>query len=248
VKPCIVIPYYNHAGAIAATVAALRPHGVPCWIVDDGSTAAAAAEADRVAGIEGDWVRVVHYQPNRGKGCAVMAGFREASKAGYTHALQVDADGQHDTADVPTILALAAQRPKAVVSGVAVYDDSVPKGRLYGRYVTHFWVWVNTLSFAIRDSMCGFRVYPLVPALRVWDHSRIGTRMDFDTEILVRLYWEGLEVINLPTHVTYPADGVSHFRMWRDNLRISWMHTRLFFGMLLRLPRLLLRRRTMALS
>jgi hypothetical protein len=107
---------------------------------------------------------------------------------------------------------------------------------------------VNTLSFSIRDSMCGFRVYPLAETLRVWDANRIGTRMDFDTEILVRLYWQGLEVINLPTRVTYPIDGVSHFRLWRDNLRISWMHTRLFFGMLLRLPRLMMRKRREAVA
>ena len=240
-KACIVIPYYNHEGAIAATVAALRAHAVPCWIVDDGSSAQAAAAADEVARTEGAWVQVIHYRPNQGKGAAVIAGFRAAVQAGFTHALQVDADGQHDAADVPRILELARRHPDAVVSGVAVYDASVPKGRLYGRSVTHFWVWVNTLSFAIRDSMCGFRVYPLAESLRVWDSNRIGTRMDFDTEILVRLYWQGLDVINLPTRVTYPADGVSHFRLWRDNLRISWMHTRLFFGMLWRLPQLLRR-------
>ncbi len=240
-KACIVIPYYNHEGAIAATVAALRAHAVPCWIVDDGSSPAAAAVVDEVADSEGSWVRVIHCRPNQGKGAAVIAGFRAAAEAGFTHALQVDADGQHDAADVPRILQLAGRNPEKVVSGVAVYDASVPKGRLYGRYVTHFWVWVNTLSFAIRDSMCGFRVYPLMQTLHVWDGNRIGTRMDFDTEILVRLYWQGLDVINLPTHVTYPADGVSHFRLWRDNLRISWMHTRLFFGMLWRLPQLLRR-------
>lgn len=242
-KACIVIPYYNHEAAIATTVSGLRPHGVPCWIVDDGSDASAAAELDRVAATEGGWVQVIHCRPNRGKGAAVIAGFRAAAEAGFTHALQVDADGQHDTADVPRILALAERNPGTVVSGVAVYDASVPKGRLYGRYVTHFWVWVNTLSFSIRDSMCGFRVYPLADTLRVWDANRIGSRMEFDTEVLVRLYWQGLKVINLPTRVTYPSDGVSHFRMWQDNVRISWMHTRLFFGMLLRMPQLLRRRR-----
>ena len=117
----------------------------------------------------------------------------------------------------------------------------MPKGRLYGRYLTHVWVWINTLSLAIKDSMCGFRVYPLVRTLAAIVPS-IGKRMDFDPEIAVRLVWAGTQVVNLPTRVTYPADGVSHFDVWRDNLRISAMHTRLFFGMLWRLPGLLWRR------
>lgn len=87
--------------------------------------------------------------------------------------------------------------------------------------------------------MCGFRVYPLAAALRVWDEGRVGARMQFDTEILVRLFWQGVRVISVPTRVTYPRDGVSHFDLWRDNLRISAMHARLFFGMLRRLPQLL---------
>ena len=129
-----------------------------------------------------------------------------------------------------------------VVTGQPVFDTSVPKARLYGRYATHVWVWINTLSFDIRDAMCGFRVYPLAPTLRLFDDVAIGRRMDFDVEVLVRLYWRGLRVVNLPTRVTYPADGVSHFDVLRDNLRISWMHTRLFFGMLPRAPMLLWRK------
>ena len=114
------------------------------------------------------------------------------------------------------------------------------------RYLTHVWVWINTLSFAIRDSMCGFRVYPLPPVLRLMDEETIGLRMDFDVEVLVRLFWRGIVVHNLPTRVTYPLDGVSHFDVWRDNVRISRMHARLFFGMLRRLPRLLVRRAAVA--
>ena len=160
--------------------------------------------------------------------------------------LQIDADGQHDPADIPRFLARARAHPDDVVCGVPRYDASVPKGRLYGRYLTHVWVWINTLSFAIRDSMCGFRVYPLPPVLRLMDEETIGLRMDFDVEVLVRLFWRGIVVHNLPTRVTYPLDGVSHFDVWRDNVRISRMHARLFFGMLRRLPRLLVRRAAVA--
>jgi len=138
----------------------------------------------------------------------------------------------------------ARQHPDSLISGQPVYDDSVPKSRLYGRYVTHFWVWVETLSFSIRDSMCGFRVYPLKPCLALMAKHRLGLRMDFDTEIMVRLYWQGTRSRFLPTRVTYPADGVSHFDAVKDNIKISWMHTRLFFGMLPRIPFLLRQRQS----
>jgi hypothetical protein len=156
--------------------------------------------------------------------------------------LQIDADGQHATGDVPAFLARAAAHPHAVIAGQPIYDASVPKGRLYGRYATHIWVWINTLSLEIRDSMCGFRVYPVAPVNALAARRALGQRMNFDIDILVRLFWDGLRVVNLPTRVTYPDDGVSHFRVWRDNVQISWMHTQLFFGMLPRIPRLLARK------
>jgi len=223
-------------------VASLRPYGLHCWIVDDGSDPRCRPELERLERLENGWLTVLYLAPNRGKGHAVMSGMRAAAAAGYSHGVQIDADGQHDASALQHLLDQSARHPAAVITGVPVYDASVPKSRLYGRYLTHLWVWINTLSFEIRDSMCGFRVYPLEPALRVWDEQREGGRMQFDTEILVRLFWQGVRVISVPTRVSYPADGVSHFDLWRDNLRITAMHTRLFFGMLRRLPRLLRQR------
>ena len=240
--PLVVIPVFDHEHAIATMVAGVVATGMPCLLVDDGSGEACARELDRLAALHAPQVRLLRLPVNQGKGGAVLAGFRDAAARGHTHALQIDADGQHDPADIPRFLAEARAHPADVICGVPLYDDSVPKGRLYGRYLTHVWVWINTLSFAIRDSMCGFRVYPLPPVLRLMDEETLGRRMDFDSEVLVRLFWRGLAVRNLPTRVTYPLDGVSHFDLWRDNVRITRMHTRLFFGMLRRLPRLLARR------
>jgi glycosyltransferase involved in cell wall biosynthesis len=238
---CIVIPFYNHAGAIAHVVDSLEPLGLPCFIVDDGSDASAQQALSPVAARQ-SWVTVLRLPQNGGKGAAVMAGCDAALAAGFTHALQIDADGQHDVADAPRLLEESRRDPAAMVSGEAVYDSSVPRSRRYGRYLTHLWVWINTLSFDIRDSMCGFRVYPLAPSCEIWRQYRIGKRMDFDTEIMVRLHWSGVRIIAVPTRVTYPRDGVSHFKMLEDNVFISRMHTRLFFGMLRRLPMLLGRR------
>jgi hypothetical protein len=172
----------------------------------------------------------------------MMAGLRQALALGHTHALQIDADGQHDVADIPKFLALSSLLPQAVVCGVPIYDASVPKSRLYGRYATHVWVWINTLSLDIRDSMCGFRVYPLAPVVKLIDEVYMGRRMDFDSELLVRLHWRGIPLANLPTKVSYPMDGISHFKLWRDNVLISCMHARMLAGMLVRLPLLLWRK------
>lgn len=236
-RPLVVIPVYDHEHAIGAMVEGVRASGHACLLVDDGSRESCAAVLRTLA--QRDGVSLLRLARNQGKGGAMLAGFEEAARMGATHVLQIDADGQHDTGDIPRFLAAAAAEPGAIINGAPVYDASVPKGRLYGRYLTHVWVWINTLSFAIRDSMCGFRVYPLAPVQALVQCEPIGRRMDFDPEIIVRLVWRGVPVRNLATPVRYPIDGVSHFHVWRDNVRISRMHTRLFFGMLRRLPRLL---------
>lgn len=235
-----VIPVYNHQLPVVGVARALRGHGLPVLLVDDGSDADCAAALDRLAFEDG--VRLLRLARNQGKGGAVIAGLREAHALGWSHALQIDADGQHDTGDVPAFRAHAQAHPGHFICGCPIYDASVPKGRLYGRYLTHVWVWINTLSLAVRDSMCGYRIYPLQRTIAVLDGARIGRRMDFDVEIAVRLVWAGVPVVNQPTRVHYPAQGVSHFRVWRDNLLISAMHARLFVGMLWRSPLLLWRK------
>ncbi|MGQ0700027.1 MAG: glycosyltransferase family 2 protein [Panacagrimonas sp.] len=241
-RPCIVIPFYRHEAAIGATIERLKPFGLNCWIVDDGSGDTSREALQGIAQREASWVHLCGYAQNRGKGEAVMTGCAQALAAGFTHAIQIDADGQHDADDLPRLLALSRSQPRALITGIPLYDESVPRVRLYGRYLTHFWVWVETLSFQIRDSMCGFRVYPLDTALAIWNEGKVGRRMDFDTGIMVHMLWRGVRVLSVPTRVTYPADGVSHFRMVRDNLRLIAMHLRLIVGMCLRLPWLLWRR------
>lgn len=239
-NPCLLIPCYNHAGPLAAVLARLAEFELPCLLVDDGSEPVAAAALDALAA-RYPWVSLLRHPHNQGKGGAVMTGLRRAHELGFSHALQVDADGQHDLADLPALLAEARQHPAALVSGRPLYDDSVPKGRLYGRYITHVWVWIETLSFAIKDSMCGFRVYPLASTCALLERVALGRRMDFDTEVMVRLHWAGVPMRFVPTRVIYPVDGRSHFRLFRDNLDISWMHTRLvcrlLWDLLLRLCR-----------
>ncbi|HET7299918.1 MAG TPA: glycosyltransferase family 2 protein [Oleiagrimonas sp.] len=236
-KPCAVVPVYNHHVCLDKVVTALRGHGLPVCLVDDGSDAATREVLETLAARPG--VECLHLAANQGKGAAVMAGIAHVGSQGFTHALQVDADGQHDLDDVPQLVALAAEHPGHLISGCPRYDESVPAVRFYCRYLTHAMVWLETLSLSLIDSMCGFRVYPVTPCLALARRVRIGRRMDFDTDIMVRLYWAGTASHFLPTRVRYPADGISHFRMFKDNVRMTWLHVRLFFGMLPRIPALI---------
>jgi glycosyltransferase involved in cell wall biosynthesis len=238
---CAVVPIYNHERAMAGTLAGLRAQGLRVIIVDDGSDETCAAELRRL--VAGDpQVRLVRLQANQGKGGAVMAGLAAAAEAGFTHALQIDADGQHDPGDLPKFIAAAAAEPWALICGEPRFDASIPRHRLYLRYLTHAMVWLNTLSLDIPDSMCGLRVYPLAVVLPVVEAERPGRRMDFDIEILVRLHWRGVRMRWIPARVRYPQDGLSHFRLVHDNWLITLMHARLFLGMLARLPVWLARR------
>ncbi|MDR1275173.1 MAG: glycosyltransferase family 2 protein [Candidatus Accumulibacter sp.] len=234
---CFLIPIFNHWKSIRATVESLFRYGDDVYIVDDGSDARTQAVLKEIAA-DFPSVRLIRLPENRGKGAALMRGMREALRDGFTHALQIDADGQHDPGDVPRFIALSRENPDALVCGRPLYDESVPKKRLYGRRITHFWVGVETLRFRVPDSMCGFRVYPLASACRLIERVRLPERMSFDVEILVRMLWEGTPAREVPTRVVYPPEGVSHFDMLRDNLGISWAHARLFAGMLWRAPRL----------
>jgi glycosyltransferase involved in cell wall biosynthesis len=238
--PCVVIPVYNHEHAIGAVVGAIREQGVPMVLVDDGSGQACAEVLQRLSAAPE--VTLVRHEINRGKGAAVVTGLRTASKGGYTHVVQIDADGQHTVTDVTRFVAEARQHPDAVICGQPVFDASIPRSRYYGRYLTHSLVWLETLSFELIDSMCGFRVYPLRVTLALLDRTGVGPRMDFDTELLVRLHWRGVRTRWLATRVHYPTDGVSHYRMFRDNARMTLLHIGLLLGMLVRLPLLLWRK------
>lgn len=232
-RPLALVPVYNHPDTIAAVVKDLRAMHLPVLIVDDGSDEKTRAACDALRGVA---VTVVHREQNGGKGAAMMTGFKRAAREGYTHVLQIDADGQHDRAAVSRFIQLAHKFPNHLICGYPVYDSSVPKARLWGRKITNFWVAVNSLSLSFEDAMCGMRVYPIEAVTEVLENARIGERMEFDPEILVRLLWAGVRVKNAPVAVTYPKDGISHFRGLRDNLRISWMHAKLCTMMLTRLP------------
>nr|WP_223159303.1 glycosyltransferase family 2 protein [Vibrio sp. Y2-5] len=236
-----MIPCYNHGGTVAGVLDSLASFNLPVFLVDDGSDKETKFALSEAAKREN--VSLITLPKNQGKGGAVIAGIRHAHWLGYSHVIQIDADGQHDISALPNLIEASKTHPHHLISGQPVYDESVPKARLYGRYVTHIWVWIETLSLEIKDSMCGFRAYPVQAAIEVMNHNDIGSRMDFDTEIFVRMFWNGVQFKFVNTRVIYPENGISHFDSLWDNVKISWMHTRLFFGMLPRIPQLLLRKK-----
>jgi glycosyltransferase involved in cell wall biosynthesis len=240
-KCCFIIPCYNHDLVIHETVSALKKFSFPIIIIDDGSQTSTKEILQKIAQ-EFEQVELIQHVQNGGKGAAMQTGLAAAIEKNMTHALQIDADGQHDLNDLQAFLLKAKQHPKALISGKPVYDDTISKGRFYGRYITHFWVALETLSFKVIDSMCGYRVYPLAEYQKLIRSAHLGKRMDFDIEVMVKLIWQGVDVHFVDTKVHYPEFGLSHFHAFKDNVLISKMHTRLFFGMLYRLPTLLLRK------
>ena len=231
---CAIVPSYNHDRYVGGIIDQLRNLGLTVFIIDDGSGPDTAAILAALHDPE-HGVRVTRLPINRGKGAAVREGLNKAREAGFTHALQVDADGQHDLTMVPRMLEIAGHHPNALISGHAVYDQSVPTGRRIARWITHLWVFVETLSSQVTDSMCGLRVYPLEAVIAIVNAEAVGNRMEFDIAVMVRMCWRGVPVAMVPVRVRYPPGNPSNFQLWRDNLRISWMHTRLVFGMLARL-------------
>ncbi len=239
-KTGIIIPVYNHGSTIDALLENVSHYHLPCILVDDGSNDDTKAKL-KAASQKFNFISVLTLSRNTGKGGAVLAGIHQMQQLGFTHALQIDADLQHNTNDIPQFLQASIKNPEALITGVPVYDDSVPKSRLYGRRITHFWVTVETLSRQIKEAMCGFRIYPIAAVNKLIQKTTLTNQMDFDIDIIVRLVWQGVCVISIPTKVIYPDEGISHFRLFKDNVAISCLHAKLFFGMLKRFPVLIAR-------
>jgi glycosyltransferase involved in cell wall biosynthesis len=240
----VLIPCYNAGQRLRTTILDARRAWTPVWVVDDGSTdGSGALLAQLAAGDPG--LRVLAQTGNRGKGAAVLHGLRSAHSAGFTHALVMDADGQHPADRIAAFMSASLAHPEAMVLGEPVFDSSAPSIRVKGRRISNWWANLETLWTGVHDSLFGFRVYPVAALMRVMRHQPWMRRFDFDVEAVVRLRWLGVPAINLPAPVRYfqPHEGgVSHFRYGRDNALLTWMHARLMAGFLLRLPLLALRR------
>jgi len=234
----VLIPSYNPGPRLLPTVRAALEQWAPVWVVIDGSTDG-SAEQLRALAAEHAELRVWVLPRNRGKGAAVLYALREARILGFTHALTMDSDGQHPAERIVAFMHASLDAPNAMVLGTPVFDSSAPALRVKGRKISNWWANLETLWAGIADSLFGFRVYPIAPLIAVMRRQLWMRRFDFDVEAVVRLSWRGVPILNLRAPVRYftPEEGgVSHFKYWRDNALLTWMHFRLFFGFLLRSP------------
>ena len=240
----VLIPSYNPGPKVYDTVRAALAQWSPVWVVVDGSSDGSGERLLTMSAAE-PALRVLILPHNQGKGAAVLHGIREAMRAGFSHALTMDSDGQHPAEQIQAFMETSRTHPDAMVLGSPVFDASAPSLRVKGRKISNWWANLETLWAGIGDSLYGFRVYPLSPLERVMRRQPWMRRFDFDVEAVVRLCWRGIQPINIPAPVRYftaAEGGVSHFNYWRDNVLLTWMHTRLFGGFLVRLPLLLVRR------
>jgi glycosyltransferase involved in cell wall biosynthesis len=240
----VLIPSYNPGDKVFATVRAALEQWAPVWVIVDGSTDQSEIRLSQMAA-GNTALRILILPKNQGKGAAVLHGTRAAQAAGFTHVLTMDSDGQHPAQSIPIFMHASQAAPAAMILGNPVFDASAPRLRVRGRKISNWWANLETLWAGIGDSLFGFRVYPAAALIGVMRAQLWMRRFDFDVEAVVRLSWRGIEPINLPAAVRYfsaAEGGVSHFNYWRDNVLLTWMHFRLFWGFVLRLPLLAQRR------
>ena len=233
---CFVIPVYRHGAALQGVLEQIDVYGIPAIVVDDGNDGENRRLIETAVEKSKNAVLVTRGK-NGGKGAAIVSGIRKAAVLGATHVFQLDADGQHDTTRIPRFLELSRRHPDAVICGCPEYDASAPRNRVKGRAFANMWLHIVTLSGTVKDAMVGFRIYPVKPVGEILGSTRfIDPGMGFDIEILVRLSWKNVPIVSEPVKISYPEDGISNFRMIRDNARISCTYARLFLGMIPRIP------------
>ncbi len=219
-KPCVLIPTYNNARTLEATVLGAKEQLPDVIVVDDGSTDGTRGILDGLAGIT-----VLRHEKNRGKGAALRTGFEHARRAGFSHAVSIDSDGQHLPGEIPHVL--AACGGGLVIGKRDLAADGGYRRSRFGLKNSNFWVWVAT-GLRLPDTQSGFRAYPLedIGKLRL-----VSTGYDLEIEVLVKAAWTGVKIPSVPIRVLYPPreEHVSHMRPVLDFIRIGRLNTRLVF-------------------
>jgi glycosyltransferase involved in cell wall biosynthesis len=247
----VLIPSYNSGRLVVETVLAARAVWNPVWVVFDGSDDGSDVLLEQALGQAAQrtqdqtGVRIIKLPANQGKGTAILTGLKAAQANGFTHALTMDADGQHPADFISRFMSLSREQPDAMILGRPVFDANAPSLRVKGRRISNWWTNLETLWSGVDDSLFGFRVYPVAALTRIMSLQPWMRRFDFDVEAAVRLCWSGVRPISIDAPVRYLSldeGGVSHFRYGRDNVLLTWMHSRLLLGFLIRLPLLLIRK------
>ncbi len=227
-SPVVVAPTYNNGRTLRSIVQRIQAHHLPLIVVNDGSTDETPQILKRLqlTADPGACTAYLAHRRNLGKAAALYTGFRAARRLGYTHAVTIDTDGQHDPHQLPQLVHLSRRCPTALVIGVRDPRlDGYPRRSLLGRQLSNLMIRLES-GVRVLDSQCGMRVYPLALIERV--RCRTG-RFNFETEVVTRWAWSGYRVIETPITSRYlpPGQRVSHFRPWSDTIRSVAMHVRL---------------------
>jgi predicted LPLAT superfamily acyltransferase len=225
----VVIPTYNNADTLGSVIASVQKQTDNILVVNDGSTDATPSVIAQYPTIQS-----LTLAKNSGKGEALLQAFLWAREKGYEYVVAMDADGQHLAEDLPTIAAAIEANRGAIVIGARDFgtvSGDVPGSSKFGRAFSDFWVRIES-GVSVFDTQSGFRAYPVA---RIPIEKMTVRRYDFEIEILVRSLWEGIPALSVPIHVFYPdrEKRVSHFLPFKDNARLSMLHTRLVLMRLL---------------
>ena len=219
-KILVIIPVYNHGDSLRGVAEKALQTGFEALVVDDGST-------DKGLSTISDLGCLTHSMPvNQGKGAAILAGAKIASAKGYDAIITVDADGQHDPASIPRLAEETKnQWPVIVLGDRSMDEENVPRSSRFGRSFSNFWVRLET-GWSLPDTQSGMRLYPVRELLLLSIHT---SHYDFEIESLVRGAWAGIPIrsVSIPVHYPPTDERISHFDKFRDNVRLTLLHTQL---------------------
>jgi glycosyltransferase involved in cell wall biosynthesis len=220
---CVILPTYNNAGTLDKVIRDILKITGNLIIVDDGST------DDTKNILSGyNFLTVISYEKNRGKGYAIKKGFEAALDKGHSCAITIDSDGQHFPEDILTLAARAEEKPDSLIVGARnLAPENLSKGSSFANRFSNFWYRVLT-GIKLPDTQTGFRLYPvkLLAGMKFYTN-----RYEFELEVLVRTAWKGINVESVPVSVFYPSrkERISHFRPFMDFARISLLNMLLVF-------------------
>jgi glycosyltransferase involved in cell wall biosynthesis len=240
-KICVIIPVYNSENHIIDVIEDVLQYAGNMIVVNDGSTDGTTEKLSGFLKLEKP-VTLVSYAKNRGKGYALKQGFRRALELGFTHAVTMDADGQHLATDISLLTEKAQENREALIVGSRKFDNpNMSKGSKFANHFSNFWFRVQT-GIALPDTQTGFRVYPLQKMGRM---HLFTNRYEAELELLVRCAWKNIKLIPQPVNVYYPLQNerLSHFRAGKDFFRISVLNTVLcLFAVVYGYPSMFLRK------
>jgi len=240
-KICVIIPVYNSGNLIIAVIKSVLQYTENLIVVNDGSTDG-TLDAIRRCGLDPQSPHVVSYEKNRGKGYALRKGFQRALELDFTHAVTMDADGQHLASDLDIMTKLAENQLDALIIGARKFDNpNMPQGSRFANKFSNFWFMVQT-GKRLPDTQTGFRVYPLQ---KIGKMRLFTNRYESELEILARSAWCNIPIVSQPVDVYYPPinERISHFKGGKDFFRISVLNTVLcFFAVIYGYPSMFLRK------